>query len=55
MSIKMIFQIRCKRAEVKRIILFEKNKVKKLWYMYKGYRDYKAGLAGRIDGVKKRD
>ena len=46
-------EIRCTRAEVKRIVLFEKNKIKKLWYMYKGYRDYKAGLAGCIDNLKK--
>ncbi|WP_455682824.1 glycosyltransferase [Thomasclavelia sp.] len=48
-------EIRCTRAEVKRIILFEKNKIKKLWYMYKGYKDYKAKLTGRIDNLKKRN
>ncbi len=42
-------EIRCTKAEVKRIILFEKQKIKKLWYMYKGYRDYKKGKKGRID------
>lgn len=49
-----VAEIRCTRAEVKRIILFEKNKVKKLWYMYKGYRDYKKGKNGRIDGYKQK-
>lgn len=46
-------EIRCTKAEVKRILLFEKGKVKKLWYMYKGYRDYKKKLVGRIDRLEK--
>ena len=45
-------EIRCTKAEVKRIILFEKGKIKKLWYMYKGYRDYKKRLVGRIDKLE---
>ena len=39
--------IRVQKGQVKRIILFEKNKVKKLYMMYKGYRDYKKNKKGK--------
>lgn len=45
-------EIRCTRAEVKRILLFEKGKIKKLRYMYKGYRDYKKNLVGSINKLE---
>lgn len=40
--------IRAQKGQVKRIIAFEKDKFKKLKMMYKGYRDYKLGIKGRI-------
>lgn len=40
--------IRAQKGQVKRIIAFEKDKFKKLKMMYKGYRDYKHGIKGRI-------
>lgn len=40
--------IRCQKGQVKRILVFEKDKFKKLRMMYKGYRDYKNGVKGRI-------
>lgn len=40
--------IRCQKGQVKRIIAFEKDKLKKLKMMYKGYKDYKKGIKGRI-------
>lgn len=47
---------KCTRKEALKVFLFEKDKYRKLIYMYKGYRDYKAGLVGRIDRlVKKSD
>ena len=46
-------EINCTKDEVKRIVLFEKGKIKKLWYMYKGYRDYKKQLVGRIDKLER--
>lgn len=42
-------EMRCTKAEVKRILLFEKEKIKKLRYMYKGYRDYKKGIKGKLN------
>ncbi|MEG0093579.1 MAG: glycosyltransferase [Erysipelotrichaceae bacterium] len=39
-------EIRCTKAEVRNVIFFEKDKLRKLWYMYKGYRDYKKGIKG---------
>lgn len=41
--------LRIQRGQVKRIIAFEDNKMNKLKMMYKGYRDYKKGVKGRID------
>ena len=47
---------KCTRKEALKVLLFEKDKYRKLSYMYKGYKDYKAGLVGRIDSlIKKSD
>lgn len=43
-------EIKCTRSEVVKIILFEKDKFRKLRYMYRGYRDYQKGRRGRFDG-----
>ena len=40
--------IRCQKGQVKRILVFEKDKFKKLKMMYKGYKDYKNGVKGRL-------
>lgn len=40
--------IRVQKGQVKRIIAFEKNKIKKLKMMYKGYKDFKKGIKGKI-------
>lgn len=40
--------IRAQKGQVKRILAFEKNKFKKLKMMYKGYRDYKHGIKGKL-------
>lgn len=40
--------IRVQKGQVKRIIAFEKNKFKKLKMMYKGYRDFKKGIKGKL-------
>lgn len=40
--------IRIQKGQVKRIIMFEKQKIAKLKMMYKGYRDYKKGIKGKI-------
>lgn len=45
---------KCTRSEALKVLLFEKDKYRKLSYMYKGYKDYKAGLVGRIDNLKKK-
>lgn len=42
-------EMRCTRGEVKRIVLFEKDKIRKLFYMYKGYRDYRKGIKGKLN------
>ena len=39
---------RVQKGQVKRIIVFEKNKIKKLIMMYKGYKDYKKGIKGKL-------
>lgn len=39
--------IRVQKGQVKRIIAFEKNKIKKLTMMYKGYKDFKKGIKGK--------
>lgn len=36
------------KHELIKIILFEKDKIKKLKYIYKGYRDYKKGIKGEL-------
>ncbi len=43
---------RTKKEWVK-ILLFEKNKVKKSLMMYRGYRDYKKGIKGEYNGKNK--
>ena len=40
--------LRVQKGQVKRIIAFEKNKIKKLKMMYKGYKDYKKGIKGKL-------
>ena len=40
--------IRVQKGQVKRIILFENDKIKKLLKMLKGYQDYKKGVKGKI-------
>ena len=40
--------IRVQKGQVKRILAFEKNKYKKLKMMYKGYKDYKKGIKGKL-------
>lgn len=40
--------LRVQKGQVKRILAFEKNKIKKLYMMYKGYRDYKKGIKGKL-------
>lgn len=42
--------IRVQKGQVKRIIVFEKNKFKKLKMMYKGYKDYKNNIKGKLKG-----
>lgn len=39
--------IRVQKGQVKRIIVFEKNKIKKLSMMYRGYKDFKKGIKGK--------
>ena len=39
--------LRVQRGQVKRILAFEKNKVKKLIMIYRGYKDFKKGIKGR--------
>ena len=40
--------IRVQKGQVKRILVFEKQKFKKLRMMYKGYRDHKKGIKGKL-------
>ena len=40
--------IKCLRSQKKRIILFEKNKIKKLLMMKKGLNHYKKGIKGKL-------
>ena len=40
--------LRVQKGQVKRIIAFEKNKIKKLKMMFKGYKDFKKGLNGKL-------
>lgn len=40
--------IRIQKGQVKRIIVFEKQKIKKLKMMHKGYKDYKKGIKGKL-------
>ena len=40
--------LRVQKGQVKRIIAFEKNKIEKLTMMYKGYKDYKKGIKGKL-------
>ena len=41
--------IRIQKGQVKRIIVFENDKIKKLKFMLKGYLDYKKGITGKIN------
>lgn len=40
--------LRIQKGQVKRILAFEKNKFKKLKMMYKGYKDFKKGIKGKL-------
>ena len=40
--------VRVQKGQAKRVLLFEKAKFKKLRFMYKGYRDFKKGIVGKI-------
>lgn len=40
---------RVQKGQVKRIIMFEKDKIRKLKMMYKGYKDYKNGIKGKLE------
>ena len=40
--------IRVQKGQAKRIIMFEKNKIKKLKMMYRGYKDFKKGIKGKL-------
>lgn len=40
--------IRVQKGQVKRILAFEKNKFQKLKMMFKGYRDYKKNIKGKL-------
>lgn len=42
--------IRIQKGQIKRIIVFEKNKLQKLKMSLKGYRDYKKGIKGKCEG-----
>lgn len=44
--------INVQKGQVKRIILFESNKISKLKMMYKGYKDYKKGVVGKCPYIK---
>lgn len=44
--------LRVQKGQVKRIIAFEKDKFKKLKMMYKGYKDHKKGIKGKIDKIR---
>lgn len=39
--------LKVQKGQVKRILVFEKNKIKKLMMMFKGYQDYKKGIKGK--------
>lgn len=39
--------LRIQKGQVKRILAFEKEKVKKLTMMYRGYKDFKKGIKGK--------
>ena len=40
--------INVQKGQAKRVFMFEKNKFKKLFFMYKGYKDYKKGIKGKL-------
>lgn len=40
--------LRCIKGQKRRVILFEKNKLKKLFMIKKGYRDFKKGIKGKL-------
>ena len=46
--------IRVQKGQVKRIIAFEKNKFQKLKMMWKGYRDYKKNIKGKLGEVNEK-
>ncbi len=44
--------LRIQKGQLKRIIVFEKNKIKKILMMYRGYKDYKNGIKGKLESSK---
>ena len=36
------------KGQAKRVLMFERDKFRKLRYMYKGYKDYKKGIKGKL-------
>lgn len=42
------FLIDVQKGQLKRVAFFEKNKIKKLKLMFKGYRNYKKGIKGKL-------
>lgn len=46
------YLIRIQIGQIKRILVFEQNKYKKLKMMYKGYKDYKRGIKGKLIDLK---
>ncbi len=40
--------INAQKGQVKRIMIFEKNKFKKIKMMYRGYKDFKKGIKGKL-------
>lgn len=39
---------RVQKGQIKNILIFEKNKIKKLYMMFKGYKDYKKNIKGEM-------
>lgn len=42
------FLLNCQKGQLKRVLVFEKNKIRKIRMMIKGYKDYKRGIKGKI-------
>jgi len=44
--------LRIQKGQVKRIIAFEKNKINKLKMMFRGYKDFKKGIKGKLNNER---